>query len=84
MSRYVEVIYLDDNRQLISSKRQDYPVLEANEKFDLTVSKLTKNKTTALVCLRGEDHELINSAAVGYDPTLTIKPIKYKIANDKK
>lgn len=57
---YVEVIYLH-NGMPNSKKFVHYPVDEAKVMFSRTVNKFKQEKTSALVCLREENHQLITS-----------------------
>ena len=63
ISHYVEVIYLT-NGKYTSRKFVNYPVDDALNMFLRTVNKFKQDKTSALVCLRKENHELIKSERI--------------------
>jgi len=63
ISHYVEVIYLT-NGKYASRKFVHYPVDEALNMFLRTVNKFKQDKTSALVCLREENHQLIKSERI--------------------
>jgi hypothetical protein len=55
---YIDVFYLDKG-QFKNRKCADYPELEANQMFHRTVAKLKGEGTSALICLRNKEHDLI-------------------------
>lgn len=57
---YVEVIYLT-NGMPSSKKFVHYPVEEAAVMFSRTINKFKQEKTSALICLREENHKLLKS-----------------------
>lgn len=60
---YVEVIYLT-NGMVTGKKFIHYPVEEALKMYMRTINKFRGEKTSALICLREENHNIIKSERV--------------------
>jgi hypothetical protein len=60
---YIDVIYLKDGH-FKSRKAVHFPELEANQMYYKTIAKLKKEGTSALICLREENHELLKNERV--------------------
>jgi hypothetical protein len=72
---YVEVIYLK-NKQYVSRKWEYYPNDRMMKEFKKTVEEMITTKTECLVCMRHDDHELIEGSQWGYEPPVEAKPDK--------
>lgn len=60
---YVDVIYLN-NGMPTGRKFVHYPTEEARLMFSRTINKFKEEKTSALVCLREENHSLITCTRI--------------------